>query len=206
MANGDADHSPFAIGVPIAPCQLSKCLKTLKMARASYWLKLARIWDRRHVGFGSAPFCEPMWMWRGPRLLRERLGERLLQSGVRGAVKGGRGVLVAERAIGVLAAGVEQHLELVARAVRRFANEGKLVGFCVDRDRDHLAGLAVEVLVEMHQPVGRRLHIFHQPFPGRAVKAQPQYVEQEGLLGRARGADEKEESDGGGEAHRKSWL
>jgi hypothetical protein len=34
--------------VPIAPCQLSKCLKTLKTARASYWLKLAWIWDPRH--------------------------------------------------------------------------------------------------------------------------------------------------------------
>ena len=41
--------------VPIAPCQLSKCLKTLKTARASYWLKLASIWDRRHVRLGSAP-------------------------------------------------------------------------------------------------------------------------------------------------------
>ena len=124
----------------------------------------------------------------------------------RGAVKGGWGVLVAERAIGVLGAGVEQHLELVARAVRRFADEGKLVGLCVDRDRNHLAGLAVEVLVELHQPVGRRLHSFHQLFPGGAVRAQPQNVEQEGLLGRARGAGENEQSDGGGEAHRKSWL
>ena len=26
-----------------------KCLKTLKTARASYWLELAWIWDRRHV-------------------------------------------------------------------------------------------------------------------------------------------------------------
>src|SRR5271169_371035 len=117
MANGDADHSPFAIGVRIAPCRAGKCLKTLKMAKASYWLKLARIWDRRHVGFGSTPFCESMWMWQGPRLLREPLGERRLQGGARGAVKGGWGVLVAERAIGVLGAGVEHHLELVARAV-----------------------------------------------------------------------------------------
>src|SRR5271169_432420 len=31
------------------------CLKTLKMAKGSYWLKLAWIWDRRHVRLGSAP-------------------------------------------------------------------------------------------------------------------------------------------------------
>ena len=47
---GDAErtirHSP--IDIPIAPCQLSKGLKTLKTAMASYWLELAWIWDRRH--------------------------------------------------------------------------------------------------------------------------------------------------------------
>jgi hypothetical protein len=52
-------HSPFAIRNsqfaywrPDCPCQLSKCLKTLKTARASYWLELAWIWDRRHVRGG----------------------------------------------------------------------------------------------------------------------------------------------------------
>ena len=35
----------------MAPCQLSKGLETLKTARASYWLELASIWDRRHVRF-----------------------------------------------------------------------------------------------------------------------------------------------------------
>ena len=41
--------------MPIA--EASKGLKTLKTARASYWLKLACAWDRRHVRSGSAPFC-----------------------------------------------------------------------------------------------------------------------------------------------------
>ena len=48
---------PFAIRLSasrIAPCRASKCLKTLKTARASYWLKLAWIWDRRHFRSGSA--------------------------------------------------------------------------------------------------------------------------------------------------------
>ena len=43
------DHSPFAYQRPDCPCQLSKRLKTLKTARASYSLELAWIWDRRHV-------------------------------------------------------------------------------------------------------------------------------------------------------------
>jgi hypothetical protein len=61
--NGTICYSPFAIwSNPIAPCQVSKCLKTLKMARAGYWLELAWIWDRRHVRFGSAPFCWPRWI------------------------------------------------------------------------------------------------------------------------------------------------
>src|SRR5580704_2903423 len=40
---------------PIAPCRASKGLKMLKTTRASYWLELASIWDRRHVRLGSAP-------------------------------------------------------------------------------------------------------------------------------------------------------
>src|SRR6202795_358264 len=40
---------------PIAPCRASKVLKMLKTTRASYWLELASIWDRRHVRLGSAP-------------------------------------------------------------------------------------------------------------------------------------------------------
>src|SRR5580692_263741 len=40
---------------PIAPCRASKGLKMLKTTRASYWLELASIWDRRHVRTGSAP-------------------------------------------------------------------------------------------------------------------------------------------------------
>jgi hypothetical protein len=69
-------YSPFAIRqlvpatpladlprtVPIAPRQLSKGLKTLKTARAGYWLELAWIWDQRHVPFGSARFCWLLWM------------------------------------------------------------------------------------------------------------------------------------------------
>jgi hypothetical protein len=36
--NGTICYSPFAIwSNPIAPCRVSKCLKTLKMARAGYW-------------------------------------------------------------------------------------------------------------------------------------------------------------------------
>ena len=42
-------HSLFAYQRPDCPCQLSKRLKTLKTVRASYWLELAWIWDRRHV-------------------------------------------------------------------------------------------------------------------------------------------------------------
>src|ERR1700732_268789 len=40
---------------PTAPCRASKGLKMLKTTRASYWLELASIWDRRHVRLGSAP-------------------------------------------------------------------------------------------------------------------------------------------------------
>src|ERR1700685_1352541 len=40
---------------PIAPCRASKGLQMLKTTRASYWLELASIWDRRHVRLGSAP-------------------------------------------------------------------------------------------------------------------------------------------------------
>src|SRR5271156_336499 len=47
MPSADLPHS-----IPLAPRRLSKCLKTLKTARASYWLKLAWIWDRRHVHSG----------------------------------------------------------------------------------------------------------------------------------------------------------
>ncbi len=49
----------------IAPCRASKCLKMLKTTRASYWLELASIWDRRYVRLGSAP----------PRLRRRNDGE-----------------------------------------------------------------------------------------------------------------------------------
>jgi hypothetical protein len=37
-------------------------LKTLKTARAGYWIELAWISDRRHVRFGSAPFGWSLWM------------------------------------------------------------------------------------------------------------------------------------------------
>jgi hypothetical protein len=50
---------------PLAEC--GKCLKTLKTARAGYWLKLAWIWDRRDFRLGSAPFCYPLWMRRTRR-------------------------------------------------------------------------------------------------------------------------------------------
>ena len=83
VANGEwgrrTDYSPFAMGkaagtkpagagdalgrspsadrprCPIAPCRARKGLKMLKTTRASYWLELASIWDRRHVRLGSAP-------------------------------------------------------------------------------------------------------------------------------------------------------
>ena len=55
-------NGPFAIRYGAAPRQLSKCLKTLKTARAGYWIELAWISDRRHVRFGSAPFCWSLWM------------------------------------------------------------------------------------------------------------------------------------------------
>src|SRR5271154_2811369 len=76
MANGDAERTihhpllerppgrnPRAPAMPsadrprcpIAPCRASKGLKMLKTTRASYWLELASIWDRRHVRLGSAP-------------------------------------------------------------------------------------------------------------------------------------------------------
>jgi hypothetical protein len=42
--------------VPKAHRRASMGLKTLKTARASYWLKSAFPWDRRHVRSGSAPF------------------------------------------------------------------------------------------------------------------------------------------------------
>src|ERR1700683_4314102 len=42
---------------PIAPCRARKGLKMLKTTRASYWLALGSIWDRRHVRWGSAPPC-----------------------------------------------------------------------------------------------------------------------------------------------------
>src|ERR1700746_1603784 len=41
--------------MPDCPCRASKGLKMLKTTRASYWLELASIWDRRHVRLGSAP-------------------------------------------------------------------------------------------------------------------------------------------------------
>src|SRR5271170_999715 len=52
---------------PIAPCQASKRLKTLKTARASYWLKLAWILVRRDVRL--ARWCRPLLNWdtRGAR-------------------------------------------------------------------------------------------------------------------------------------------
>ena len=70
--------------VAIAPCQLSKCLKTLKTARASYWLKLASIWDRRHVrmGFGAAfaggGICAPLASHRGAAVAARTSGGRPL--------------------------------------------------------------------------------------------------------------------------------
>src|SRR5277367_2509813 len=59
--------------VPIAPCQLSKGLKTLKTARGSYWLELASSWDRRHVRSGSAPRCDSV-----PVASRSKLGQAAL--------------------------------------------------------------------------------------------------------------------------------
>jgi hypothetical protein len=60
VANGDAEKTIrlSASGLRLASlqaCKLRKCLKTLKTAKASYWLELAWIWDRRQVRFGSAP-------------------------------------------------------------------------------------------------------------------------------------------------------
>ena len=55
-------NGPFAIRYGAAPRQLSKCLKTLKTARAGYWIELAWISDRHHVRFGSAPFGWSLWM------------------------------------------------------------------------------------------------------------------------------------------------
>src|SRR6202789_3463638 len=46
---------PIGRDARFAPCRASKGLKMLKTTRASYWLELASIWDRRHVRLGSAP-------------------------------------------------------------------------------------------------------------------------------------------------------
>jgi hypothetical protein len=58
--------------VPNAHRHATKSLKTLKMASASYWQKLARAWDRRHVRSGSAPFCDSL----GTKQIRPRPGRR----------------------------------------------------------------------------------------------------------------------------------
>ena len=42
-------RSRFAAASPIVPREAGRRLKTLKTARAGYWLELAWIWDRRHV-------------------------------------------------------------------------------------------------------------------------------------------------------------
>src|SRR5277367_6710936 len=57
---------------PIALCRASKGLKMLKTTRASYWLKLASIWDRRHVRLGSTPPRLESSLRRSP-LPRERI-------------------------------------------------------------------------------------------------------------------------------------
>ena len=41
--------------MPLA--ERGKCLKTLKTARASYWLKLAWIWDGRRHALGLGKYC-----------------------------------------------------------------------------------------------------------------------------------------------------
>ena len=115
-------------------------------------------------------------------LALERLGERRLKGRGGVAVECGRVVPAAQRAIGARAARLEQRLELAAGAVRRLADIGELVGLAVDRDRHELAREAVEVLVELHQPVRRRLHVLHQLVPCRAVGVRPQRVEQKHLL------------------------
>ena len=100
--------------------------------------------------------------------------------------------------------GVEHHLELAVAAILRLADEGQAVRLAADVDRFQRAADAVEIAVELHQPVGRRLHFLHQLVPGGAVGALAQGVEQErAVFGRRGGAgdrgDEKGEEDG--EAH-----
>ncbi len=68
------------------------------------------------------------------RLSLEPLGERFLFGG-RGDAEKFRGVVApAQRAESTRAAGLEQNLEFAARAIRRLADVGELVGFAVDRD------------------------------------------------------------------------
>jgi hypothetical protein len=72
----------FAASVPNARLQASKGLKTLKTARAGYWLKLACTWDRRHVRQGPALFCESLGMRQIRRVQATRLSpDRCLQAG-----------------------------------------------------------------------------------------------------------------------------
>ena len=83
------------------------------------------------------------------RLSLEPLGERFL-FGWRGRPEKFRSVAApAQRAESMRAAGLEQNFEFAARAIRRLADVGKLVGFAVDRDVGHVAGGAVKIPVEL---------------------------------------------------------
>ena len=83
-------------------------------------------------------------------------------------------------------------------AVRRLADERYFIGLAVDGDARHLPGDAIEVLVELNEPVGSRLHELHQLFPrGMIGRLAVQGVEQKSrlLFRRVRGAGENDKGE-----------
>src|SRR5271165_2828499 len=120
--------------------------------------------------------------WRGAAFAASlhRFRHRVLLGLRRRAEEGRIVVLAAERAKGVGAARVEQNDEFVGLAIGRLADEGYRIGLAVDGQFADLTRDAVEILVELDEPVGRRLDELHQLVPGRMIgRLAVQRVEQE---------------------------
>jgi hypothetical protein len=128
----------------------------------------------------------------GAELTAGRLGLR------RRAKERGFIVLAAKGAKGVRAVGVEQDDELVFSAVRWLANERYFIGLAVYGEARHLPGDAIEILIELSEPVGSRLHQLHQFVPRGVVgRFAMQGVEQKSrlLFRRVHCAGENEKSE-----------